>query len=182
MTVPAQTPQRASSQRRQFDPPKRSAIALADLLGGSDQVDRWKEQREEIWHTHRARRLEGGSRRLYPLRRIEHPGCLQSDDGDCRPPPPTPGCSQRLLRRGRVYRYRTDDGVNGLAGEEGTFLPCTRWLAQDSRWPIRLIEPRTGCERATAVANDLGLLAEELDPELPSGSATSRKHLVNWPG
>jgi alpha,alpha-trehalase len=69
-----------------------------------------------------------------------------------------------------------------LAGEEGTFLPCTRWLAQDSRWPIRLIEPRTGCERATAVANDLGLLAEELDPELPSGSATSRKHLVNWPG
>jgi hypothetical protein len=61
-------------------------------------------------------------------------------------------------------------------------LSCTRWLAQDSRWPIRLIEPRTGCERATAVANDLGLLAEELDPELPSGSATSRKHLVNWPG
>lgn len=182
MTVPAQTPQRASSQRRQFDPPKRSAIALADLLGGSDQVDRWKEQREEIWHTHRARRLEGGSRRLYPLRRIEHPGCLQSDDGDCRPP---------ARRRPQDARNDCCD-VGGCIATAPTMestgspakraLSCTRWLAQDSRWPIRLIEPRTGCERATAVANDLGLLAEELDPELPSGSATSRKHLVNWPG
>ena len=34
--------------------------------------------------------------------------------------------------RGLVYRYRTAAGGNtdGLAGEEGTFLLCTFWLAQ----------------------------------------------------
>ena len=38
---------------------------------------------------------------------------------------------QRLTdERGLVYRYRTEDGVDGLAGEEGTFLLCTFWLAQ----------------------------------------------------
>ena len=31
--------------------------------------------------------------------------------------------------RGLVYRYRAEDGVDGLAGEEGTFLLCTFWLA-----------------------------------------------------
>ena len=32
--------------------------------------------------------------------------------------------------RGLVYRYRTEAGVDGLAGDEGTFLLCTFWLAQ----------------------------------------------------
>ena len=32
--------------------------------------------------------------------------------------------------RGLVYRYRTDEGVDGLAGGEGTFLLCTFWLAE----------------------------------------------------
>jgi alpha,alpha-trehalase len=32
--------------------------------------------------------------------------------------------------RGLVHRYRTEDGVDGLAGEEGGFLLCTFWLAQ----------------------------------------------------
>ena len=32
--------------------------------------------------------------------------------------------------RGLVFRYLTEDGVDGLAGDEGTFLLCTFWLAQ----------------------------------------------------
>jgi GH15 family glucan-1,4-alpha-glucosidase len=32
--------------------------------------------------------------------------------------------------RGLVYRYRTEQEVDGLAGEEGTFLLCTFWLAE----------------------------------------------------
>ena len=39
--------------------------------------------------------------------------------------------AERLTdERGLVYRYRTEEGVDGLAGEEGTFLLCTFWLAQ----------------------------------------------------
>jgi len=39
-----------------------------------------------------------------------------------------------------VYRYRTEDGVDGLAGEEGTFLLYTSGWRRRSRWPIRSIE------------------------------------------
>jgi GH15 family glucan-1,4-alpha-glucosidase len=60
--------------------------------------------------------------------------------------------------RGMVYRYRMAEGVDGLAGEEGTFLLCTFWLAEalarsgqaqrsagrrtgerDSLWPLALL-------------------------------------------
>ena len=67
--------------------------------------------------------------------------------------------------RGLVYRYRTEDGVDGLAGEEGTFLLCTFWLAQALAMADQLDRARAVFERAAAFANDLGLLAEEVDPK-----------------
>ena len=64
--------------------------------------------------------------------------------------------------RGLVYRYRAAD--DGLAGEEGTFLLCTFWLAQ----ALALAGPgdraRAVFERAARYVNDVGLLAEEVDP------------------
>jgi alpha,alpha-trehalase len=40
--------------------------------------------------------------------------------------------AQRLTdERGLVYRYLAHDG---LAGEEGTFLLCTFWLAHHAIW------------------------------------------------
>ena len=67
-------------------------------------------------------------------------------------------------RRGLVYRYRTEGGVDGLAGGEGTFLLCTFWLAQALAMAGRLDRARAVFERAIGYANDLGLLAEEIDP------------------
>src|SRR5207244_4145864 len=32
--------------------------------------------------------------------------------------------------RGLVFRYRAEEGVDGLEGSEGTFLLCTFWLAE----------------------------------------------------
>ena len=63
--------------------------------------------------------------------------------------------------RGLVYRYRSDDG---LEGEEGTFLLCTFWLAQALARSGRTARARTVFERATAFVNDVGLLAEEVGP------------------
>src|SRR4051794_12552844 len=72
---------------------------------------------------------------------------------------------QRLTDdRGLVYRYRTADGVDGLAGEEGTFLICTFWLAQALALAGRVDRARAVFARAAAHANDLGLLAEEVAP------------------
>ena len=74
--------------------------------------------------------------------------------------------AERLTdERGLVYRYRTKGGVDGLAGEEGTFLLCTFWLAQAQAMAGDLDRARQTFENARAYANDLGLLAEEVDPD-----------------
>ena len=79
--------------------------------------------------------------------------------------------------RGLLYRYRSSDG---LEGEEGTFLLCTFWLAQALAQAGQPARARTVFERAAAFANDVGLLAEEVDPastellgNYPKPSATS---------
>jgi GH15 family glucan-1,4-alpha-glucosidase len=66
--------------------------------------------------------------------------------------------------RGLVYRYRTESGVDGLAGDEGTFLLCTFWLAHALALTGELPRARKTFEAALACANDVGLLAEEADP------------------
>jgi len=65
--------------------------------------------------------------------------------------------------RGLVYRYRTEGGVDGLPGQEGTFLLCTFWLAQALALAGQLDRARAVFERAIAFVNDVGLLAEEVD-------------------
>jgi hypothetical protein len=67
--------------------------------------------------------------------------------------------------RGLVYRYRTEGGVDGLAGEEGTFLLCTFWLAHALAMAGQVERARRVFEHAAGYANDVGLLAEEIDPE-----------------
>ena len=67
--------------------------------------------------------------------------------------------------RGLVYRYRTTEGVDGLAGEEGTFLLCTFWLAQALALSGQADRATAVFERAVAFVNDVGLLAEEVDEE-----------------
>jgi GH15 family glucan-1,4-alpha-glucosidase len=67
--------------------------------------------------------------------------------------------------RGLVYRYQTGPGVDGLSGDEGTFLLCTFWLAQALALADQVDRARAVFERAAGYANDLGLLAEEVDPK-----------------
>jgi GH15 family glucan-1,4-alpha-glucosidase len=68
-------------------------------------------------------------------------------------------------KRGLVYRYRPETGVDGIEGTEGTFLLCTFWLAQALALAGRIDRARAVFERAAGFVNDLGLLAEEVDPE-----------------
>jgi GH15 family glucan-1,4-alpha-glucosidase len=63
--------------------------------------------------------------------------------------------------RGLVYRYLAADG---LEGEEGTFLLCTFWLAQALAISGQPVRARAVFDRAAAFVNDVGLLAEEIDP------------------
>jgi GH15 family glucan-1,4-alpha-glucosidase len=67
---------------------------------------------------------------------------------------------------GLVYRYRVQSEVDGLRGQpEGAFLICTFWLVRCLALAGQLDRARELYERAAAYANDLGLLAEQADPQ-----------------
>ena len=71
-----------------------------------------------------------------------------------------------LTRDGFVERYRSRERneVDGLAGGEGTFLPCSFWLVDALVLLGRRDQAVELFERLLGVQSDLGLLAEEYDP------------------
>jgi carbohydrate kinase (thermoresistant glucokinase family) len=72
---------------------------------------------------------------------------------------------QELVVDGFVLRYRTKSGIDGLAPGEGVFLPCSFWLADNYALQNRDAEASALFERLLSVRNDVGLLAEEYDPQ-----------------
>ena len=159
------------------------ALALADHIDAADRVDRWKTTRNEIWETVVR---DGWSEQANAFTQyvsstaldaanlmMANVGFLPADDP--RMLATIDAIDARLTDdRGLVYRYRTQDGVDGLAGEEGTFLLCTFWLAQALALAGQLDRARAVFERAIAFVNDVGLLAEEVD-------AVSGELLGNFP-
>jgi GH15 family glucan-1,4-alpha-glucosidase len=70
-----------------------------------------------------------------------------------------------LLVDGLVLRYRTRTDLDGLPPGEGAFLPCSFWLADIYALQKRDAEARALFERLLSLSNDVGLLAEEYDPQ-----------------
>ncbi len=60
-----------------------------------------------------------------------------------------------------MVRYLSHDG---LAGEEGTFLLCTFWLAQALALAGQIEQAKATFARAIAFVNNVGLLSEEVNP------------------
>jgi GH15 family glucan-1,4-alpha-glucosidase len=80
---------------------------------------------------------------------------------------------RELTTGGFVLRYTTDSAVDRLPPGEGVFLPCTFWLADNLALMGRVDEARALFQRLVGLTNDVGLLAEEYDPE-------SRRQLGNF--
>ncbi|MGH3016576.1 MAG: glycoside hydrolase family 15 protein, partial [Gaiellaceae bacterium] len=64
-----------------------------------------------------------------------------------------------------VLRYRAGEGLNadGLSGEEGTFVICSFWLVSALAKAGEVERAERLYEQLAGYANDLGLLAEEID-------------------
>ena len=80
---------------------------------------------------------------------------------------------QDLVDDSLVYRYRTEEVSDGLAGGEGTFCICTFWFVECVARSGDLQGARFLFEKALGYANHLGLYAEELGPH--------GEHLGNFP-
>ena len=68
---------------------------------------------------------------------------------------------RELSVNGHIYRYRNDDG---LEGDEGTFVFCTLWMVSALARSGQVDRARQRFEMVLSHANDIGLLAEEIDP------------------
>jgi GH15 family glucan-1,4-alpha-glucosidase len=150
------------------------AIAIAEHLHAEDRVEKWKAARDEIAE---AVLTQGWSDEAGAF--TQYLGSTALDASNLMLPIVgfLPASDPRMLatidaiadqltdERGLVYRYRTEGGVDGLAGEEGTFLLCTFWLAQALAMSGQVDRARAVFERGAAFVSDLGLLAEEVDPD-----------------
>ena len=68
---------------------------------------------------------------------------------------------EQLMSNGLVYRYLADDG---LPGGEATFALCSFWLVDNLALSGQINEARELFVRVIGYANDVGLLAEQIDP------------------
>lgn len=163
------------------------AVAMSEQLRAGDHAERWRGVAEEI----RATILrEGWNEDVGAF--TQSFGSTELDASALMIPIVglLPGTDPRVLAtidaiaerltdsNGLVYRYRTSSGVDGLAGDEGTFLLCTFWLAQAQALAGRVEQARATFHRASRYANDVGLLAEEVaDGELVGNFPQAFSHV-----
>jgi alpha,alpha-trehalase len=145
------------------------AIAIAPQLGSEDRVAAWTTTADEIrtailergWSEQAGAFAQAfGSDDLdASCLMLAITGFLPADDPRIKAT--IAAIAGRLADdRGLVYRYLADDG---MAGEEGTFLLCTFWLANAQALGGDVEEAIATFGRAVAAINDVGLLAEEAD-------------------
>ncbi|HZD22579.1 MAG TPA: glycoside hydrolase family 15 protein, partial [Acidimicrobiia bacterium] len=147
------------------------AADMADLLHAEDRVDDWQRAREEI----RSAILEqgwneqaGAFTQAFGTSDLDASNLVIPQVGFLPPNDPKvlatiETTEERLTdKHGLVYRYRSADGFEG---EEGTFLLCTFWLSEALALADRVDRAREVFEMAISHVNDVGLLAEEVDPD-----------------
>ena len=147
-------------------------VRIAELDGREGALDRWRSNRDDLRELIERDGVDretgafvqsfgdGGKLDASNLM-IPIVGFVAHDDPRAR------ATSERtvsdLSADGFVYRYVTD-GVDGLSGEEATFAICSFWLVECLARAGERDRARELFERLLGFCNDVGLLAEEIDP------------------
>lgn len=148
------------------------AVKFAETFGIEGPLDRWRRLRSEI-HDEVCRRGYDAEANTfvqhYNTKELDASLLLLPAYGFLAPDDPriigTIEAVQRELCSGAlVDRYSTRESVDGLPGDEGSFLICSFWLVSALALAGRAQEARTNFEQLLSLRNDVGLLAEEYDP------------------
>jgi GH15 family glucan-1,4-alpha-glucosidase len=150
------------------------AVKLADQLGMHAEVDRWSAERDQIreailtrgWSEARQAYAQSFDSDELDAAQLLMPifGFLPATDERMRS---TIEAIARDLAQDRlVLRYRNQAGMNadGLSGEEGTFVICSFWLVSALAKAGEIDRAEQLFDELISYANDLGLMAEEIDP------------------
>lgn len=159
-------------------------VRMVEQFGVDGPVDRWRARRDEV-HAEVCRRGFDRERntftQAYGARQLDANLLLLSQVGFLRGDDPRmlgtiEAIQRELTADGLVRRYLTGEGdnIDGLPDREGVFLACSFWLVDALVLADRRDEARELFERLLALRNDVGLLAEEYDPE-------RRRQLGNFP-
>ncbi len=149
------------------------AVRLAGLIGAEQRSAEWLRSRDEIFETvvrEGWNEQVGGFTQYFGATALDAANLMIPIVGFLPPDDPRVLATIDAIERdltdehGLVYRYRSDGGVDGVSGGEGTFLLCTFWLARALAKSGQTQRATKVFERAVAYVNDVGLLAEEVDP------------------
>ena len=158
------------------------AVKDVTCYGVKGPVERWRRIRDEI-HAQVCSSGFDAKRNTFvqsygsphldaSLLLIPQVGFLPPDDARVRGT--IDAIERNLVVDGLVQRYATATDVDALPAGEGTFLPCSFWLADALILSGRRDEGQALFERLLALSNDLGLLSEEYNTR-------SRHMLGNFP-
>ena len=148
------------------------AIGCAERFGLEAPSERWRAARAQVHALVCAEGFDaaqGSFTQSFGRPELDASLLLLSDIGflppdDARMRGTVDAVARGLMQDGFVLRYRTEAGVDGVAGREGAFLPCSFWLADAWAREGRMAEARALFERLCRLRNDVGLLSEEVDP------------------
>jgi GH15 family glucan-1,4-alpha-glucosidase len=149
------------------------AVKAAERFGREGPVERWRRLRDDVHAEVCSRGYDatrntfvqyyGGSQLDASLLLVPLVGFLPADDPRVRGT--VAAIERELVVDGFVLRYHpeTSEDVDGLPPGEGTFLPCTFWLADNLALLGRRAEACAIFERLLSLRNDVGLLSEQYD-------------------
>jgi len=158
------------------------AVKAVERFGREGPVDRWRALRDAIQAevcSHGYDPELGAFVQAYGSRRLDASLLLLPLVGFLPPADPrvagtVAAIERELMRDGLLLRYVTEETLDGLPPEEGTFLACSFWLADAYALIGRDADARALFERLLSLRNDVGLLSEQYDPG-------ARRMLGNFP-